>query len=299
LQIPTTKREWLYAVLALIGGVLGGLAGGRLSATAAATVAQVPQRTMAAQEILLVDAKDNRRGALSLNKDGDPALSFYDHHGKLRIALQISDDEGLGFKLFDTSGTLRVSLIINPDQIPALRLFDSQRHPRALLGVDPERDRLGPLVEQAAYERWHQMLFARFLAENGLLMHPSGVAVTLQECAELAQSEGEPDAWALAARYAGAQSLARTGKEADAAKLFAGLAQAGGGYGVLAAFEQAPPAGFPAPDPNVTLSARNIPQVRTIVAHTLNIVDAIDADYLIFTQDGLRTLEGVLTGGSV
>jgi hypothetical protein len=44
---------------------------------------------------------------------------------------------------------------------------------------------------------------------------------------------------AEAARYAGAQSLARTGKEADAAKLFAGLAQAGGGYGVLAAFEQA------------------------------------------------------------
>ena len=44
---------------------------------------------------------------------------------------------------------------------------------------------------------------------------------------------------AEAARYAGAQSLARTGKEADAAKLFAGLAQAGGGYGVLAVFEQA------------------------------------------------------------
>ena len=44
---------------------------------------------------------------------------------------------------------------------------------------------------------------------------------------------------AEAARYTGAQSLARTGKEGDAAKLFAGLAQAGGGYGVLAAFEQA------------------------------------------------------------
>ena len=56
---------------------------------------------------------------------------------------------------------------------------------------------------------------------------------------------------------------------------------------------------IPAPDPLVTLSARNIPEVRTVVAHTLNVVDAIDADYLVFTQDGLRTLEGVLTGGSV
>ncbi len=54
-----------------------------------------------------------------------------------------------------------------------------------------------------------------------------------------------------------------------------------------------------APDQNVTLSARNIPQVRTIVAHTLNVVDAIDSDHLVFTQDALRTLEGVLTGGVV
>ncbi len=54
-----------------------------------------------------------------------------------------------------------------------------------------------------------------------------------------------------------------------------------------------------APDQNVTLSERNIPQVRTIVAHTLNVVDAIDSDHLVFTQDALRTLEGVLTGGVV
>jgi hypothetical protein len=61
-----------------------------------------------------------------------------------------------------------------------------------------------PLVEEIAYEQWHRMLFARFLAENALLMYPSGVAVTLEECAELASDEGEPDAWSLAARYASA-----------------------------------------------------------------------------------------------
>ncbi|MGI8551688.1 MAG: DNA methyltransferase [Dehalococcoidia bacterium] len=48
------------------------------------------------------------------------------------------------------------------------------------------------------------MLFARFLAENGLLMHPDGVSVTLADCAELAPDVGEPDAWSLAARYASA-----------------------------------------------------------------------------------------------
>ena len=45
------------------------------------------------------------------------------------------------------------------------------------------------LAREVAYEHWHRMLFARFLAENGLLMEPrSGVAVTLAECAELARA---------------------------------------------------------------------------------------------------------------
>jgi len=60
------------------------------------------------------------------------------------------------------------------------------------------------LVEEIAYQHWHQMLFARFLAENGLLMHPTGVPVTLQDCAELAKEEGDPDRWSAAARYASA-----------------------------------------------------------------------------------------------
>lgn len=59
------------------------------------------------------------------------------------------------------------------------------------------------LVQEVAYEQWHRMLFARFLAENDLLIHPGhGVPVTLRDCAELAESEGEPDEWMLAARFA-------------------------------------------------------------------------------------------------
>jgi hypothetical protein len=57
------------------------------------------------------------------------------------------------------------------------------------------------LVEEVAYAQWHRMLFARFLAENDLLMHPSGVAVTLEECAELAREAGELDTWQLAGSY--------------------------------------------------------------------------------------------------
>lgn len=58
------------------------------------------------------------------------------------------------------------------------------------------------LIPECAYEHWHRMLFARFLAENDLLMHPEGVAVTLEECEELAAATDAYDGWELAARYA-------------------------------------------------------------------------------------------------
>jgi hypothetical protein len=59
------------------------------------------------------------------------------------------------------------------------------------------------LVWEVAYEHWHRMLFARFLAENHLLMWEPGAAVTLAECEELAQDPstnlGAKSGWELAA----------------------------------------------------------------------------------------------------
>jgi hypothetical protein len=58
------------------------------------------------------------------------------------------------------------------------------------------------LVREMAYEHWHRMLFARFLVENKLLIEPSsGVAISLDECEELA-SEVRTDPWGLAAQFA-------------------------------------------------------------------------------------------------
>jgi hypothetical protein len=65
------------------------------------------------------------------------------------------------------------------------------------------------LIEEVAYEHWHRMLFARFLAENNLLMYwPEGddepIDVDLETCQDLID-EGEEQAgsvWELAARFA-------------------------------------------------------------------------------------------------
>lgn len=60
------------------------------------------------------------------------------------------------------------------------------------------------LVHDVAYEQWHRLLFARFLEVNGLLRHPNyrDIPLSLDDCGDLASDLGEPDAWAVAARFA-------------------------------------------------------------------------------------------------
>lgn len=59
------------------------------------------------------------------------------------------------------------------------------------------------LTEEIAYAAWHRMLFARFLAENGLLIEPAtGAPVSVADVTDMAQEVGQPDRWVLAARYA-------------------------------------------------------------------------------------------------
>ena len=100
--------------------------------------------------------------------------------------------EGLGVFLRDKPGHLDAAQA-------ALR--NGLRQKWRQLGGDEAAKLL--LVSECAYEQWHRLLFARFLAENGLLLHPQYKApVTLSECDELAAELGEPDGWSVAARFA-------------------------------------------------------------------------------------------------
>jgi hypothetical protein len=62
------------------------------------------------------------------------------------------------------------------------------------------------LVTEIAYEHWHRMLFARFLAESNLLMHPDGYPVSLADCKEDAATMKPParSEWEVAGCYASA-----------------------------------------------------------------------------------------------
>ena len=61
------------------------------------------------------------------------------------------------------------------------------------------------LVEAAAYEHWHRLLFTRFLAENNLLISDKSsgnVPVTLEDCEELAVGAGFKNGFELACKFA-------------------------------------------------------------------------------------------------
>jgi len=58
------------------------------------------------------------------------------------------------------------------------------------------------LAEKIAYDQWHRMLFARFLAENDLLFSPQhDTGVSLQDCQELAAEMRLRDGWEVAAQF--------------------------------------------------------------------------------------------------
>jgi hypothetical protein len=93
---------------------------------------------------------------------------------------------------------------------PAQRELRNHLRARAkqLGDVKDERGRYGSidhLTGECAYEHWHRMLFARFLAENNLLIEPDeNIAISLAEAEELAKDDGDcgGDVWVYASRCA-------------------------------------------------------------------------------------------------
>ena len=88
---------------------------------------------------------------------------------------------------------------------PACKLRNSLREHGRQLGdaLDARgRQEIVRLTHEVAFEHWHRMLFARFLAENDLLIHPdAGVAVSIDDCVDLAREQGKSP-WELAASFA-------------------------------------------------------------------------------------------------
>ena len=105
---------------------------------------------------------------------------------------------------------LRAFAVDNPEPFPHMNpeqrgIRNRLRSKARLLGDElpsSGHQQIDQLSYELAYEYWHKMLFAKFLEVNGLLMHPGGVTVTMEECEELAKEQGYSDKWDLAASFA-------------------------------------------------------------------------------------------------
>jgi len=82
-------------------------------------------------------------------------------------------------------------------------------HARAISASSSQNNsvELQALVWEVAYEHWHRMLFARFLAENNLLMWEPGAAVALDDCRDMVDNHpdmamGAKSHWELAGKLA-------------------------------------------------------------------------------------------------
>jgi len=104
------------------------------------------------------------------------------------IALTVPDTKA-GNHLDASAKKLRNQLRAHARQLGDKRASDGKQETRRL-----ERE--------CAYEHWHRMIFARFLAENDLLSEPeSGISVNLEDIEELAREQGV-NQWELASRFA-------------------------------------------------------------------------------------------------
>ncbi|SDT86926.1 N-6 DNA Methylase [Pseudomonas pohangensis] len=94
------------------------------------------------------------------------------------------------------------------DELKALRRR-LRAHGRALGDTKAKDDTQGVqhLLWEVSYEHWHRMLFARFLAENGLLMWEPGAPVSLDDCRDMVDNHpdmalGAKSHWELAGKLA-------------------------------------------------------------------------------------------------
>lgn len=94
------------------------------------------------------------------------------------------------------------------DELKALRRR-LRAHGRALgdSKASDDTQSVQHLVWEVAYEHWHRMLFARFLAENGLLLWEPGAPVSLDDCRDMVDNHpgmalGAKSQWELAGKLA-------------------------------------------------------------------------------------------------
>jgi hypothetical protein len=109
------RRQWLYAILALVGGVFGGALSGHLfpprdADAAAGRLARTHAGVVKATKFVLVDRDGNERGVFEVNSRDVADIALNDGSGRLRSELHVGADDGGAIGFYDENGDKRVML---------------------------------------------------------------------------------------------------------------------------------------------------------------------------------------------
>lgn len=151
-----------------------------------------------------------------MKKKGQKEVELQTLPKNLRVQLEQTVQEARDIAELAASAALNQIGVGEPNPFPYLSAEERslrnrlRAHGRQLGDLRNSRNysqEIDLLSEEVAYEHWHRMLFARFLFENDLLMYPDPdhpVAVSLDECQDLAEDSGARNGWELASRFAAA-----------------------------------------------------------------------------------------------
>ena len=118
------RKYWLYAMLALVGGIFGGALSGHIFPREAEAAARAA-RVLKAEKFVLVDRDGTQRGVIQVNSRGVADVALNDRSGRLRGAFRVGAEGGTAIGFYDQHGAKRVILGETPSGRNGLAIYGS------------------------------------------------------------------------------------------------------------------------------------------------------------------------------
>ena len=130
------RRSWLYAVLALAGGLIGGAIATQFVSGVA--MAERHPRKVQAEQFVMVDRDGTQRATLQVNARGTAALAIYDPQGRDRAELSVDNNGGASIGLFGQNGSHRVLIGDAPSGRVGIAIFGTKGKQLINLSTTPD-----------------------------------------------------------------------------------------------------------------------------------------------------------------
>jgi hypothetical protein len=133
-ELRRANRQWRLMTVALMlftGAVL--LMG---------QSANLPSRSVEAQQFVLRGSDGRIRGTMGIGDDGSVGINLNDVRGQSRITLDLAANGSPGLDFYDQDGKMRATLALGPAGTPGLGLYDPSGKLRTSLDV-PARETPG------------------------------------------------------------------------------------------------------------------------------------------------------------